>query len=154
MPVLRNAVCNRQWNQTWTTSLTHRRGLRTSQRQADSKLRLARAFWTLIFCRVRLYRMSHPPAHVCTPTPVTAGQQKSARRLGTGSSWRKPFLRRPPSAPAAPAEPCAKNEPHPFTTILRSLDNANDGNYTLLRKPLQIYALQGFRHSLFLSDIN
>jgi hypothetical protein len=81
MPVLRNAVCNRQWNQTWTTSLTHRRGLRTSKRQADSKLRLARAFWTLIFCRVRLYRMSHPPAHVCTPTPVTAGQQSLVQKM-------------------------------------------------------------------------
>ncbi|HEY6411079.1 MAG TPA: ISKra4 family transposase, partial [Ktedonobacteraceae bacterium] len=32
MLVLRNAVCNRQWHETWATSLAHRQALRTSQR--------------------------------------------------------------------------------------------------------------------------
>src|SRR5229473_3181556 len=60
MLVLRNAVCNRQWNETWATSLAHRRALRTSYRQARSQQRLTLAFWTLVFWGARLYRMSHP----------------------------------------------------------------------------------------------
>jgi hypothetical protein len=31
MLVLRNAVCNRQWNELWRTAVTKRRALRTSQ---------------------------------------------------------------------------------------------------------------------------
>ncbi len=108
MLVLRNAVCNRQWNETWTTSVAHRRGLRTSRRQAESQQRLTRAFWTLVFWGVRLSRMSPPPAHACPSTTASASQEQPARRLGTGYSWRQPFLRRPPSTSAVPGETCAK----------------------------------------------
>src|SRR5207302_9692761 len=47
MLVLRNAVCNRQWNERWATSVTHRQALRTSGRQAESEQRLTSACWTL-----------------------------------------------------------------------------------------------------------
>ncbi len=108
MLVLRNAVCNRQWTQTWTTAVAQRRVLRTSRRQADRKLRLARALWTLIFWRARLARLSHPPVHAATSPAAQALAEKPVRRPGSGYSWRKPFLRRPPSTLAVPGEACAK----------------------------------------------
>lgn len=109
MLVLRNAVCNRQWNETWATSVAQRRALRASQRQADSQQHLTRAFWTLVYWGARVYRMSHPPVHASTSTTAVASSaEQPARRPGSGYSWRKPFLRRPPSTPAVPGEACAK----------------------------------------------
>ena len=108
MLVLRNAVCNRQWNETWATSVAHRRELRTSQRQADSQQRLASALWFLVFWGVRVYRLSHPPVPVSTSPTAEALAEQPVRRPGAGYSWRKPFLRRPPSTPAVPEEACAK----------------------------------------------
>jgi hypothetical protein len=107
MLVLRNAVCNRQWNQTWRTSVAHRQALRTSRRHADRKPRLTRAFWTLVFWGARAYRLSHPPVHASTSTTVEA-LAEHPRRLGAGYSWHQPFLRRPPSSLARPEEVCAK----------------------------------------------
>ncbi len=108
MLVLRNAVCNRQWHETWATSVAHRRALRTSRRQAASQQRLASAFWFLVFWGVRVYRLSHPPVPVSTSTTAEAFAEQPVRRPGAGYSWRKPFLRRPRSTPAVPAEVCAK----------------------------------------------
>ncbi len=108
MLVLRNAVCNQQWNQTWRTSLAHRQMLRTSRRQADSQQRLARALWTLAFWGARLSRLSHSRAHAATSPTAEALVEHATRRPGSGYSWRKPFLRRPPSVPAVPGEACAK----------------------------------------------
>jgi len=108
MLVLRNAVCNRQWHQTWTTAVAHRQALRTSRRQADSQQQLAQAFWFLVFWGVRVDRLSHPPVHAATEPPAEARAEQPARRPGSGYSWRKPFLRRPPSTPAVPGEACAK----------------------------------------------
>jgi hypothetical protein len=108
MLVLRNAVCNRQWHETWATSVAHRRALRTSRRQADSQQRLASAFWFLVFWGVRVYQLSHPPVPVSTSTTTEGFAGQAVRRPGAGYSWRKPFLRRPPSIPAVPGEACAK----------------------------------------------
>jgi len=105
MLVLRNAVCNRHWHQTWTAARAHRRVLHTSRRQAESQQRLSSAFWTLVFWGVRVARLSPPP--VLSPS-AQALAQSPVRRLGAGYSWRKPFLRRPPSTPAVPGEACAK----------------------------------------------
>src|SRR5439155_14816925 len=58
MLVLRNAVCNRQWNQTWTAAQAHRRAVRTNQRQANRKPRLRDAFWVLICWGARVARLS------------------------------------------------------------------------------------------------
>jgi len=108
MLVLRNAVCNRRWHETWTTAVAHRQALRTSRRQATSQQRLSDAFWTLVCWGARVARLSQPPVHaVSSPTPP-ASAQPPVPRLGAGYSWRKPFLRRPPSTPAVPAEACAK----------------------------------------------
>lgn len=108
MLVLRNAVCNRQWNQTWTAAGTQRQALRTSQRHTQSQQRLTRALWTLVYWGARLSQLSH--LSVLTPTSPTApvSAKHPAPRPGSGYSWRKPFLRRPPSTPAVSGEACAK----------------------------------------------
>ncbi len=108
MLVLRNAVCNRQWHETWATSVAHRRALRTSRRQADGQQRLTSAFWFLVFWGARVYRLSHPPVPVAASPTAEALAEQPVRRPGAGYSWRKPFLRRPPSTPAVPGEACAK----------------------------------------------
>ncbi len=108
MLVLRNAVCNRQWHETWATSVAHRRALRTSQRQADRKPRLASALWFLVFWGARAYRLSHPPVPVSTSPTAEALAEQPVRRPGAGYSWRRPFLRRPPSTPERTGEACAK----------------------------------------------
>src|SRR5712692_3974 len=108
MLVLRNAVCNRQWHETWATSVAQRRALRTSQRQADRKPRLASALWFLVVWGARAYRLSHPPVPVSTEPPAEALAEQPVRRPGAGYSWRRPFLRRPPSTPERTGEACAK----------------------------------------------
>ncbi len=97
MLVLRNGVCNRQWKQTWATSVAQRQALRTHRRQAKSQQRLDRALWFLAFWGARVYRLSHPPVRAATSPTAAASAEHSARRPGSGYSWRKPFLRRPPS---------------------------------------------------------
>jgi hypothetical protein len=108
MLVLRNAVCNRQWHELWRTSVAKRRALRRSQRQADSQQRLTGALWTLVFCGAQLSRLSPPPVQAATRSSAPACAEQPARRPGSGYSWRKPFLRRPPSTPARLEEVRAK----------------------------------------------
>ena len=100
MLVLRNAVCNRRWHETWTTARAQQAALRTSRRQADSQQRLSRAFWALVYWGARLARLSQPPVQAAPSPAVQARAELPVRRLGNGYSWRKPFLRRPPSTPA------------------------------------------------------
>jgi len=107
MLVLRNAVCNRRWHETWAAAVTQRQALRTSQRQADSQQRLTSAFWTLVFCGARLSRLTHPPVGATEPA-AAANPPQPVRRLGARYSWHKPFLRRPPSTSAGTGEASAK----------------------------------------------
>ncbi len=95
MLVLRNAVCNHEWKQTWQTSYAQRHEVRTQLRQATSQQKLESALWFLAFWGVRVYRLSHPSP----PAPSS--------RPGSGYSWHKPFLRRLPPARAT-VEPGAK----------------------------------------------
>ena len=106
--LLRNAVCNREWRETWTSARAHRRALRSQQRQAASHQRLTEACWTLVFWSARLIRLSPRPLPAAPSPPAAGSQQPPARRLGTGYSWRKPFLRRPPSTPVRTEEIGAK----------------------------------------------
>lgn len=108
MLVLRNAVCNRQWKPTWEASRTHQQALRTQRRQAKSHQRLESACWFLVVWGVRAHRLSHPSGAPATATTAEAIEKQSAARPGSGYSWRKPFLRRPPSTAGATAELCAK----------------------------------------------
>ena len=99
MLVLRNAVCNRRWHETWATGVTQRQAQRTRQRQADSHQRLTQAFWTLVCCTARLARLTPPPSGATEPA-AAASPPPPVRRLGAGYSWRQPFLRRPASPSA------------------------------------------------------
>ncbi len=109
MLVLRNAVCNREWKQTWATAVAQRQALGTQRRQAKSQHRLDSALGFLVVWGVRVYRLSHPPvAASSTPTAVASSAKQSAHRPGSGYSWRKPFLRRPSSTRIATEEICAK----------------------------------------------
>jgi hypothetical protein len=108
MLVLRNAVCNREWKQTWEVSQTHRQTLRTQRRQAKSQQRLERAWWFLVVWGVRAFRLSHPSGVAAPTTTAQALQKRSTARPGSGYSWRKPFLRRPLSTTGATEELCAK----------------------------------------------
>jgi len=107
MLVLRNAVCNRQWKQSWATAVAQRQALRTQQRQVKSQQRLDTALWFLIIWGVRVSRLSHPSGAATTTMADALAKQPTARP-GSSYSWRKPFLRRPPSTPVATAEGCAK----------------------------------------------
>jgi hypothetical protein len=98
MLVLRNAVCNRDWKQAWTTAVAHRQGLRVQRRRTESEHRLSRASWMLAMWGARLARLSQPAVHALPCPAVPARKERPVPRLGTGYSWRQPFLRRPPAA--------------------------------------------------------
>jgi hypothetical protein len=85
-----------------STSASHESA--TSRQKASTGKRL----WCLVFWRVRMYRLSHPPVHVATSPTAEALEEQPACRLGAGYSWRKPFLRRPPSTLVRTGETCAK----------------------------------------------
>ena len=108
MLVLRNAVCNREWKQARATSVAHRQTLRTQRRQAKSQQRLDRAFLVSVIWGTRVYLLSHP-VRCCPLLPrLRFSRSNSIARLGSGYSWHKPFLRRPPSILVATEEIGAK----------------------------------------------
>jgi hypothetical protein len=85
-----------------------------------SGTRRGRQRW-LVFWGARVYRLTHPPVHACISPTAEALAEHSPRRLGSGYSWRNPFLRRPPSSLAVPGEAYAKNETHPTPRIKLTL---------------------------------
>jgi len=106
---LRNAVGNRRWNETWTTSLAQRYERRTTRRQEDSQHRLAVAFWTCVCwgARVQRWSQSHPCVHTSPSTTATVSPEQPPRRSGSGYSWHHPFPRRPPFTSTGSEERCA-----------------------------------------------
>ena len=108
MLVLRNAVCNRDWQPTWTSAQAHRRALRHHQLQDDSQQRLNRAWWTLASWSVRLTQLARPSVSTGPVSAAQASLERPVPRLGVGYSWRKPFLRRLPSSAGASPGTCAK----------------------------------------------
>jgi hypothetical protein len=108
MLVLRNGVCNRRWQETWTTARAQRHAVRTQRQQAKSQQRLESACWFLVMWGVRVHRLSHPSVAAATATMAQALAKQPTVRPGSGYSWRKPFLRRPPSTIVATEELCAK----------------------------------------------
>lgn len=81
--VLRNAVCNQRWQETWQASTAHRQHERAMRRQEHRQQRLTTACWKVLLLWERL----SAPQRVHPPTPS---------RPSTHYSWRQPFLRLPP----------------------------------------------------------
>jgi hypothetical protein len=109
MLVLRNAVCNRRWPETWAMSVAQRQALRRSRRQAKSQQRLDWAFWFLVVWGARVSRLSHLPVQAALPTTSEEIEKQPIARSGSPHySWRQPFLRRPPLTPADSGDSDAK----------------------------------------------
>jgi hypothetical protein len=64
-----------------------------------------------------VYRLSHPSVAAATAPTAEALEKHPIARSGSGYSWRKPFLRRPPSTTGATEEICAKKLKH--TLLIR-----------------------------------
>lgn len=88
MLVLRNAVCNRRWQETWQTSLAQRQRMRNQQWAQRTEWRLRKASWRIFIPLARLHRLAVPPLP-SRPKPY---------------SWRQPFLRLPPVSQESPAK--------------------------------------------------
>jgi hypothetical protein len=89
--VLRNAVCNQRWSETWHASTAHRQHARAMRRQEHRQQRLTIARWKVLLLWERL----SAPQRVHPPTPS---------RPSTRYSWRQPFLRLPPKQEAVRAK--------------------------------------------------
>jgi len=107
MLVLRNAVCNRRWQETWTSAYAYRVARAPQRRQQRTQQRLVHACWVVVYWRRVQQRLQTSPQPVADSVASSAHTSPPARR-GTGYSWRQPFLRRPPAAIAAPGEVSAK----------------------------------------------
>jgi hypothetical protein len=85
MLVLRNAVCNRRWQETWQASQTHQQAARARHRQEQSQQRLMAACCKLLLLweQLRAFQRGRPSTPSSPPPRY---------------SWRQPFLRRPPTS--------------------------------------------------------
>ncbi|HLX57377.1 MAG TPA: hypothetical protein VKR83_10155 [Ktedonobacteraceae bacterium] len=91
MLVLRNAVCNHRWQETWHASTAQRQHERARRRQEYRQQRLTAACSKILLLWDRL----SAPQRVHPPTPS---------RSSTRYSWRQPFLRLPPTQEAVRAK--------------------------------------------------
>ena len=80
--VLRNAVCNGRWSETWQASVQERQRARRQHRQERTNRRLRLACWRVLVPVLRLQRLSASSSPTRPPR----------------YSWRQPFLRRPPAS--------------------------------------------------------
>jgi Uncharacterised protein family (UPF0236) len=85
MLVLRNAVCNHRWQETWQTSQTQQQASRVLHRQQQSQQRIRAASCKLLLLWERLSASQR----IRPPTPSSPPARYS---------WRQPFLRRPPTS--------------------------------------------------------
>lgn len=87
MLVLRNAVCNQRWSETWQICVQERHTARRRRRAERTDRRLRQACWGVLIPLMRWRRSAAPPA------------SRPPRY-----SWRQPFLRRPPASQRIPAK--------------------------------------------------
>jgi hypothetical protein len=104
MLVLRNAVCNDRWDETWQATTRQRQQSRKLQRDADTQVRceqaVARFFQQLLCCMPPTPRpplASVPPA-VKQPTSPPAPLVPSARRPAANHPWRRAIVTKPKEA--------------------------------------------------------
>jgi hypothetical protein len=80
--VLRNAVCNQRWQETWQASVAQRQTARSHRRAEHTDQRLRLACWAVLIPLTRWRRSTAPPPP-SRPAPY---------------SWRQAFLRRLPAS--------------------------------------------------------
>jgi hypothetical protein len=102
MLVLRNAVCNGRWHQTWKTSTMHRRQTRRQlgeqRTQGRCEQATARFLKLLLWCRPPTPRppVEAAPALVSPPTPMKVAP--GPRRPAANHPWKRTFVARPKEA--------------------------------------------------------
>jgi hypothetical protein len=87
MLVLRNAVCNQRWRETWQASRAELRHTQQVHRREMSQQRLTRACWKVLILWQQL--------------TLTASARPMPSRPPARYSWSRPFLRRPPVSNSA-----------------------------------------------------
>jgi len=101
MLVLRNAVCNQRWDETWKVSRLQRQRLRQQQRadrtQARCEQALARFLKLFLWCKPLTLRA--PPGPVPAPTNhLTSAPLEpppGSHRPAANHPWRRPIVARP-----------------------------------------------------------
>ncbi len=104
MLVLRNAVCNRRWHQTWQAARRQRQQsrhqLRSQRMQARAEQALRR--WLTLWLRCRPSTpppvVEPAPQPVSSPTAPAAHPPRGPRRPAATHPWRRPLLVRPKEA--------------------------------------------------------
>lgn len=104
MLVLRNAVCNGRWHQTWKTSTMHRRqtrrqlGEQRTQRRCEQAT--ARFLKLLLWCRPPTPRppVEAAPPLVSRPTSAPMKVAPGPHRPAANHPWKRTFVARPKEA--------------------------------------------------------
>jgi hypothetical protein len=101
MLVLRNAVCNGRWDETWQASTMHRRYTRQKQRgertQARCEQAVARFLNLLLWCRPPTPRLLGEPVPrpLSQPTSAPVAVAPGSHRPAANHPWRRPIVVRP-----------------------------------------------------------
>jgi hypothetical protein len=101
MLALRNAVCNRRWNEMWQAARRQRQQSRQQQRgkriQARYEQALTRLLTLWLGCRPSTPRPVGEPAPqlVSSPAPTPAETPRGPRRPAPNHPWRRPLVVRP-----------------------------------------------------------
>ena len=101
MLVLRNAVCNERWDETWKASLMQRQHARQQLRDARTQARceqaVARLMKLLLWCKPPTPRppLQSVPAPINSPTSAPVQGASGPRRPAANHPWRRPLVVRP-----------------------------------------------------------
>ena len=101
MLVLRNAVCNERWDETWKAGLMQRQHARQQLRDARTQARceqaVARFMKLLLWCKPPTPRppLQSVPAPINAPPSAPGEGASGPRRPAANHPWRRPLVVRP-----------------------------------------------------------
>src|SRR5437588_10844969 len=99
---LRNAVCNRRWNETWQGARRQRQQsrqqLRAQRSQARYEQALTRLLTLWLCCRPSTPRPVGDPGSVRSLAATAAQPPRAPRRPAANHPWRRPLVVRPTEA--------------------------------------------------------
>ncbi len=101
---LRNAVCNRRWNETWQATRKQRQQSRQKLRDQRTQVRAQQALRRLLTlwlcCRPSVPRpvAESAPVSVSSPAATAAAIARGPRRPAVTHPWRRPLVVRPKEA--------------------------------------------------------